>query len=307
MKGIQRRIRLQNTSNSNTGAIINIPKILSEINQKYIGHTDGDGDLYSFPYRLVLRPTGAPSETSISDIITTEIPNSWRVRNAFKKWHFARRKMFERAGVTPSELGAYGKLLRPYMDKNHANGVYDEVLTFDFGNTGSWNYSNIASNLDWPSDFALTNLLTLDMIDQYTLHVCDGHELDNVVEGVEEYKSVGMVLSYNQDRMGERVANTATGETFDKTNPLLNLMSNDATGGEVSDIALAMQVEEPPYDRTDAGDSIQTITTGTANGSSTGRTYSISGLAAGGYVLFTSNLAMQVYLEVGEPVLSKEC
>lgn len=307
MKGLQKRIRLGSLAENNTGTIINIPKILSEINMKYVGHTDSDGDVYSFPYRLVFRPTGVPSASNITEVITTEIPNHWKVRNAVKKWHYARREMFSRAGVSDSELGAYGKLLRPYMDRAHAAGAYAELLTFDFGNTGSWNYSNIASNLDWPSDFAISNFVTLDMIDQYTLHVCDGHTIDTEIEGVEEYTSVGMVLSYNQDRQGERIADPTHGESFSKVNPLASLMSNDATGGEVSDIALALQVEEPPYDRNDDGDSIETVTTGTNNGSSTGRTFSISGLATAGYVLLTSNLPMQVYLEVGEPILAKEC
>jgi len=305
MDGVQKRFRLTSLGNSNTGAVINIPKIMSNVNMRYIGHTDEDGNLLAYPYRLVFRPTGEPSASSIADAITTEIPNTWKVRNAFRKWHFARRDMFSRVGVTKSELGSYGRLLRPYMDKNHAAGSYTEVNSFDFTTTGSWNYTKIASNLDWPDDFSLVNLVDLDMIDTYNLHVCDGHSVENTEEGVEMYSSVGMVLSYNQDRM-EVLTPDAT-EAFAKLNPLASLVANDATGGEVADIATALQVEGTPYDKLDAGDSIETVTTGTGNGRSTGGIFSISGIAPAGYILVTSNLALQVYLEVGTPILAKDC
>jgi|EP01051_Picozoa_sp_SAG22_P017092 hypothetical protein len=305
MDGVQKRIRLQSLGATNTGAIINIPKIMSNVNMRYMGHTDEDGNLLAYPYRLVFRPTGVPSETTVADAITTEIPNTWKVRNAFRKWHFARKEMFSRVGVTKSELGSYGRLLRPYMDGNHAAGVYTEVDSFDLGSTGSWNYTKIASNLDWPDDFALLNLVDLDMIDTYNLHVCTGHNVENDVEGVEMYSSVGMVLSYNQDRM--EVLTPQLSEAFAKINPLANLVSNDATGGEVSDLALALQTEGTPYDKTDDGDSIRTITTGTGNGRNTGGIFSISGIAPAGYILVTSNLPLQAYLEVGTPILAKDC
>lgn len=309
MNGTIKRFRLDSFAAANTGTIINIPKLMSGMNQKYIGHTDEEGNVYSYPYRLVFRPTDVPTESSVADCITTEIPNIWRVRNAWKKWHFARREMFHRVGISKSEMGRYGRLLRPYMDLNHSKGtVYADARSFNLGATGSWQYSKISSNLDWPDDFDIASLATLDMIDSYTLHVCNDHVLDAnvpVVEGVEQYDSIGMVLSYNQDRM--ELVVPQTDEAFNKINPLGALTSNDATGGEVSDTAAAQQVEEPPYDNQDAGDSIQTITTGTGNGRTTGGIFSISGLACGGYVLVTGNLPVQVYLEVGAPILSKDC
>jgi hypothetical protein len=143
------------------------------------------------------------------------------------------------------------------------------------------------------------------MIDTYNLHVCTGHNVENDVEGVEMYSSVGMVLSYNQDRM--EVLTPQLSEAFAKINPLANLVSNDATGGEVSDLALALQTEGTPYDKTDDGDSIRTITTGTGNGRNTGGIFSISGIAPAGYILVTSNLPLQAYLEVGTPILAKDC
>jgi hypothetical protein len=242
------------------------------------------------------------------EVITTEIPNTWKMRNAVKKWHFARREMFSRAGVSVSELGRYGKLLRPYMDNAHQNGGYVEAALDDYTSQGAWSYTVIASNLDWPAGIDIASLAALDMIDTYNLHVCDGSRLGTEVEGVIEYDSVGMIESYNMDRMEIQTATTET--AFNKLNPLASLVSNDATGGEVSDVALAQQVELPPYDLNDSGNSIETMTTGVANAFNTGGTFSLSGLSSLGYVLLTtgaSGVGTQVYLEVGEPILSKDC
>ena len=154
MSGHQRTFRLTPLPSQSTITpyVINIPKLLSQVNSKYIGHTNSQGEALSFPYRLVFKSTGIPDPSTGAtegvDVLSTEIPNTWKMRNAVKKWHFARREMFSRAGVSVSELGRYGKLLRPYMDNAHQNGGYDEARLDDYSSPGAWAYTVIASNLD---------------------------------------------------------------------------------------------------------------------------------------------------------------
>jgi hypothetical protein len=114
-----------------------------------------------------------------------------------------------------------------------------------------------------------------------------------------------MIQSYNQDRM--EVVTPDVLEAINLENPLASLVSNDATGGDVSDIAQAQEIETPPYDISDDGTSIATVTTGFANGPNTGAMVTLSGMAALGYIAFTTNQVCQVYVEIGEPVLSKDC
>jgi hypothetical protein len=314
MTGLQRAIRLKNATASGVGQanLINVPRLFSQLNSKYMAHTDAEGNALSYPYRLSFKSGDDPSATGRLEIITTEIPNSWKMRNAVRRWHFSRREMFSRAGIRDSELGRYGKLLRPYMDDQHQKGAWTELNTFDYGTSvgaASWRYTEIASNLDWGDEFSIAQSADFSLIDKYNIHVCGSH-IDEVIPDpsetkLKEYTSVGMIQSYNQDRM--EVVTPVAGEALNPENPLASLDSNDATGGEVSDVALAQEIENPPYDIQDDGTSIVTVTTGFCNGPNNGAMTSVSGMAALGYILFTTNQTAQVYIEIGEPVLSKDC
>ena len=71
-----------------------------------------------------------------------------------------------------------------------------------------------------------------------------------------------MIHAYNVDRM--EVITPNFGETLDgPSNPLAALISsgNQATG-EVLELAIEQELETPPYDIVDAGDSIQTLVRG---------------------------------------------
>ena len=54
-------------------------------------------------------------------------PNTWRMRNAFRKFHAYRELMFENAGVSKEERGRYGHTMRPYLNAGHKA----EELLFD--------------------------------------------------------------------------------------------------------------------------------------------------------------------------------
>jgi len=91
----------------------NIAKDLATVNSRNEEITDRQGNLYG--YWCKVETTSAANDT----LALSYIPNSWKVRNAFRKFHFARQEMFRDAGITRREMGKYGRTLRPYFSKDH--------------------------------------------------------------------------------------------------------------------------------------------------------------------------------------------
>ncbi|MDC1289764.1 hypothetical protein N8Z13_00670, partial [bacterium] len=108
-----------------------------------------------------------------------------------------------------------------------------------------------------------TDAAVLDMgtawADAFNLHIC---EKNQVVDQSERqsgyYTSVGMIHSYNLDRM--EVVTPTTEILAGPTNPLAALIATgNQAAGEVIDIAKEQELETPPYDIGDDGDSIETV------------------------------------------------
>jgi len=214
--------------------------------------------------------------------------NTWKLRNAFRKFHAYREHMFSEAGISKKERGPYGKTLRPYLDSAMFQGKSVLALTLDplwintFGgpnsipldnaqpysmvhNRGEWNYTNFATVAP-----VLAGGTSADDADEWTIHI-----LGDTLGSHTGYQSVGMINAYNQDRMEIQVPDAVS--TITPLNPLASLRDSGNTAvGEIVDIAEELELEEPPYDRTDGGDSIQRqllamgqITTSTTTGMTT--------------------------------------
>ena len=86
---------------------INLARDLSWMNSRNHEHTDRDGHVVGYLCNIKVHGT-------VSNTLTVGIaPNTWKMRNAFRKWHAYRNLMFTEAGVTESEKGRYGKTIRP--------------------------------------------------------------------------------------------------------------------------------------------------------------------------------------------------
>jgi hypothetical protein len=74
------------------------------------------------------------------------------------------------------------------------------------------------------------------------------------------FKTVGMIHSYNLDRQ-DVVTPTTAGETIQgPENPLAALIaSGNQAAGEILDITEQQELERPPYDEADGGDSVEGI------------------------------------------------
>ena len=177
--------------------------------------------------------------------------------------------MFENAGVSLEERGRYGKTMRPYLDLGHASGTELVPQTFtssahSAGATdklldgGEWTYSKLAVT---PTYHATVPVDPTEeyWADAFELHICE----ENKVQGSSEtesgyYKSVGMIHSYNIDRQEVTTPRSGDDEAITgPSNPLAQLISSgNQAVGEVIEITEDQELEFPPYDLENDGDSI---------------------------------------------------
>lgn len=245
---------------------------LSAYNAKNYEYTDREGHVQGVLVDITIK-ANQPCNASV---IT--IPNSWKMRNAFTKFHFKRLEMFRRAGVTKKEMGRYAQTLRPYADYCHSD---NGSLHYNTGTCLPWNIDGMCPGVpgetynftrrlmtmgDWNRSIlvAADANPTLDIVtgkvesaDQWTVHICDGHDTSSA-----PWESVGMIQAYNEDRMEVVTPDVADSETIVGHNPLALLSSQSVTGGDVAELAEDQEQIEPPYDLTDGGDSIRKVHTG---------------------------------------------
>ena len=235
----------------------NIAKDLARLNARNEEITDRQGNLYG--YWCKVQTASAANDA----LAMAYVPNTWKVRNAFRKFHFAREQMFRDAGVTKREMGKYGRTLRPYFSQDHETSGDESLRLWDPGSLttvdatgGEWTYSTLASSPTFETDEHLADT-ELPPVDEWTLTILDSHKQEDIFEGVKTWSSVAMVQAYNQDRMEEIPDATADSSIVALNNPLASLQTQTLTTGEIVDIAQDQQYEAPPYDITDAGDSTE--------------------------------------------------
>ena len=239
------------TTAGNRTDTINLVEDLSIIRFKDHQHTDGRGYVRGYMCNIAI------SASDYQSAFLSLIPNSWKMRNAFRKWHAYREKMFKDAGVRRSEMGKYGHTIRPYMNDDHkANGQLTPLLGGGFATGGEWTYTSMASTPGWQASGTGTGGQAI--VDKYTLTVLDENTVDAVASGTYTtlFSNCGMIHCYNLDRMSE--VTPSTGETISgPNNPLAMIRSGSTSAGEVVDIAEDQELEAPPYDIAAAGDSVE--------------------------------------------------
>ena len=231
----------------------NLARDLSWMNSRNHEHSDRDGHVIG--YLVNVKIHGRVSNT----ITMGGAPNTWKMRNAFRKWHAYRDLMFEEAGVTDSEKGRYGKTIRPYLDTSMISGTIKDPVGWDISGTPpaqtqEWSYTKIAASPGFGATGG-TGTGGEEIVDVYDLTICGQNQVDKTSSiGAEYYTSVGMIHSYNQDRQ-EVVTATVDSETVEgQNNPLALLrQGGSVSGGEVMDIVEDQELERPPYDITDNG------------------------------------------------------
>jgi hypothetical protein len=234
----------------------NLARDLSWMNSKNHEHTDRDGHVLGYICNIKIH------SSRVNGINFSTAPNTWKMRNAFRKWHAYRDLMFSEAGVTESEKGRYGKTIRPYLDANMSTGTIKDPVGWNISGTPpaqtqEWTYTQIASNPGFSA--AATGSDGQSLVDLYELNICGVNQVAATSpQGSKTYTAVGMIHSYNQDRQ-EIVTPTLDSETIEgQNNPLALLkQGGSVSGGEVMDIVEDQELEAPPYDITDNGWSTQ--------------------------------------------------
>jgi hypothetical protein len=237
---------------------INLCRDLSWMNSKNHEHTDRDGHVVGYICNIKVHG-------SVANTISFGVaPNTWKMRNAFRKWHAYRDMMFTEAGVTESEKGRYGKTIRPFLDASMKSGSIRDPVGWDISGTPptqtqEWSYTQIAAAPGFDQNAVGTEGAAA--VDVYDLNICGSNQADvTTTLGTEYYTAVGMIHSYNQDRQ-EVVTPVIDSQTVEgHNNPLALLRQGGGTsGGEVMDIVQDQELEAPPYDITDNGFSTKPV------------------------------------------------
>jgi hypothetical protein len=226
----------------------NLARDLSFYNSKNEEITTRDGHVKGYLVNIQVHGT---VQNSVS---FATAPNSWKMRNSFRKWHAYRNMMLEDAGVTEEEKGRYGKTIRPYLDLGmHTVSTVRDPFGWDLTTqTQEWSYTKIAAAPGF--DAAAVGTEGAAAVDVYELNICGPNDVSATTTlGTEYYTNVGMIHSYNQDRQ-EIVTPSVDSETIEgHNNPLALLRYKGTAGGEVMDIVEEQESEAPPYDITDGG------------------------------------------------------
>ena len=235
----------------------NIARDLAIVNSRNEEITDRQGNLYGYWCKVETTSTA-------NDLLAMAyIPNSWKVRNAFRKFHFARQEMFRDAGITRREMGKYGRTIRPYFSKDHL-ATEDQApqrwsvtaLSLQDYDGGEWTYSSLVSTPTFIDDGEDMGDTDLPPVDEWQLTVLGSHDVEATSsDGVKTWTSVAMVQAYNQDRMEEIPDATADSAITSLNNPLASLKTQTMTSGEIAEVAEDQQLEAPPYSIADTGDS----------------------------------------------------
>ncbi len=253
-------------------SLIDLMKDQSIVQSKNHEYTTRDGHLKG----ILCDITVSGSSGAVFEIYA--MANTWKLRNGIRKFHFLRNHMFRESGVTKSEMGKYGKTMRPYLDTRHASGSNSSTKTpvwYAFKETDPGLANDMQPTAytggEWSrSKFGTVPLYvggtgpeaTLAPVDEWTIKLAEENTVQATSTGAGSgdtvsYSSVGVVHSYNLDRQAVQTQTTNT-SLDGPSNPLAALAAaGNQAAGEILDIAEEQEEELPPYDLTDAGDSVQ--------------------------------------------------
>ena len=272
---------------------LNVFDGLSRVNHKHQEWTTRDGHLLGALCDITIRvPSGNFFDSSFFGL-----QNNWIVRNAFRKFHFLRNAMFEKAGVEKSEIGKYGHTLRPNLLPDtrwtgvlnaqfrqvFPGAVYSGDSWLDSSTVDIFTLANNALNgggspvvnsmgetLDYTKLVSGTQAIGLTggaeverLYDEWDLHIILGHDVQETNVGSDQWTSVGMLQAYLEDRQAA-IPDTTSTAAMEGNNPLAALATQTATSGEIVDIAVEQSLEEPPYDIRDdvRGSGVQLVNKG---------------------------------------------
>jgi len=308
---------------SNASNLLNVTADLSWLQGKNHHCTTEDGHSLAYIADItVLIPNDGLEGTN--EIYLQTIPNTWRMRNAVRKFHFARREMFKLAGVSVKEMGRYGRTMRPLFDTDHAlaysgTGATDNrtlpVGYYIYDPTSSvegaeWTYTSLANMVPQregeTTPTAPLNIMPA-LVDEWYLKVLDESDFGTPGATNVSYENVGMIHAYNQDRMNVTTPDSDLAQTI-QNNPLASLTAQIGSTGAIVDIAEDQESEHPPYDQRHEGNSIRAEFSGIFQSSASVQTAVFRNVVMPlGYVkVFSTKPASRIFVEVTGMVECRE-
>ena len=164
---------------------MNLVKDLSWVNSKNFEHTTRDGHVKGYLVDVDIVCAEA------SPFVFTTAPNTWKMRNAFRKFHAYRDMMFRKSGVTKKEMGKYGRTIRPFLSHEQVRVVYpdpalpqvpivtEEDTLIPLGCTDAereWTYTTLANEVSYSEGTDSTAAGMDSLADTWPLTICEENQ-----------------------------------------------------------------------------------------------------------------------------------
>jgi len=250
-------------------ALLDTFRGLSILNSKNVEYSTRDGHVMGALVDITYTTLDAGATTAT----VYGVPNTWKLHNAFRKFHIFRQEMFKEQGVTKSEIGRYSHTIRPILFDNtistdklevqigkptpgDGGGTLAQIVSLD-STGGEWDITKFVSAVQY------SQAADKPMANPWTVHLLGKHEElpGGPTDAGPRYASVGMIHAYNQDRQQVQVQVEGTAiKALD--NPLAALITQDVTSGELSEIVSEQETQAPPYDLVRDGDSVKPVALG---------------------------------------------
>ena len=220
-------------------------------NRKMFDQVDGKGRAQTYVVEVEM----IGSSVAAKSLGIWTAPESWAVKNAIKKTHIARKKSFEKAGISLGSFPSYTRNLKMYLDAGHrlAGSLIPAGYSPTTTATGTpsiqtfadseWLYTRLAHTIGVEGGNN-SNLRG----DDYEVHLMGDHvtESTGTLQG---YTSVAVVEAYFEHRRNKSPnVSASTGDVIqEEPNPLTLLMNDSVSGQEKAEIAQESQDVDPPY------------------------------------------------------------
>lgn len=234
---------IDESSNTTETKYLNFALHFSRLNRRYLPQVDEKGNALNYIVAIKQRSRPAAASSNAHQVISTmnTANNGYVTKAAIKAWHRARVKMLRREGFSLKDLGPYHRSLRFALNTSSGGGDA-------FSTGGEYSATRIAVETAMDSANASDTLEADNIIDDYTLTLCDDTVATGSAEGGEtKYTTVGIIASWLDSRRSTSDFINADVSIDHEANPLYNLLSGSMASEEVLEIVADHQQEEPPY------------------------------------------------------------
>lgn len=247
---MQRRVQfteLIDESQSASGSVdgtteyyhFNWARVFSKVNRRALPQVDEKGNALNYIVAIKQTSPAHIGNSQMTTVISTA-NQGYVTKAAIKAWDRARKKMLRREGISLKSLGPYSRNLRFQLEDGTEYHPAELV-------SGEWTNTKFAVEAPLDDDNTSAEIDAEDLVDSYTLTLCDASVKETAEEGETKYTTVGIIDSWLAARRSRSdFVSTDTGIDHE-TNPLYNILSGTQASEEVLEIVDDAMKEEAPY------------------------------------------------------------